>query len=136
MAQLPGVDACTSRSGVCVFFDPCNFGLSISEKLQLQASSKSDLRAQPELASAQAPYRSSSRASATWQEIALPRDYKDVSSCNCIILNNLLNNLKNLENFTEFSQNFAHFPKIVTTSEISGPVREIPTKVHQNLDEK
>ena len=52
-------------------------------------------------------------------------------------LNKILNNLKNLENFTEFSQNFAQlFPKIVTTSEIFGPVREIPRKFHQNLDEK
>ena len=51
-------------------------------------------------------------------------------------LNKILNNLKNLENFTEFSQNFAQFPRILTTSEIFGPVREIPTKFHQNLDEK
>ena len=51
-------------------------------------------------------------------------------------LNNVLNNLKNLENFTEFSQNFAQFLRILTTSEIFGPVREIPTKFHQNLDEK
>ena len=54
-------------------------------------------------------------------------------------LNKILNNLKNLENFTEFSQNFAQFPRILTTkvtSEIFGPVREIPIKFHQNLDEK
>ena len=51
-------------------------------------------------------------------------------------LNKILNNLKNLEFFAEFSQNFAQFPRILTTSEIFGPVREIPMKFQQNLDEK